>query len=195
MTSLRTNALLGAVVFPLISYGANVSQPDIKQNPDPRMRYEIVATVEGAPGPFDQVLGIADYRVTNELCVPPTPVMGARIVPEKRADIVFKHEHDNVYRAVVYLDLLQDEDYFGKGICHWSLSGAGIELRHEGVTFSAALFHDDVLARKAVSRYFAEASYAKTTPQRIDTGITDRENFHGAGKLFSVTMKAEERKP
>lgn len=179
----------------LNAYGANMTQPDIKQNPAPKMRYEITAAIDGAPGPFDRIHGIADYRVTNELCVPPTPVMGARIVPEKRADIEFRHDHDNIYRATVYLDLLQDEDYFGKGTCHWALMAAGIELTHATVTFSASLFHDDILAGNAIPRYFAEGSYTKAQTVRIDTGIADRSQFHGAGRLFSVTMKAEERKP
>jgi hypothetical protein len=195
MISLRTTAALAALSLPFTANGATMTQPDIKQNPNPKMRYEITATIEGAPGPFDRIHGIADYRVTNELCVPPTPVMGARIVPEKRADIEFRHEHDNVYRATVYLDLLEDEDYFGKGTCHWALMAAGIELTHATVTFSASLFHDDVLAGKTVPRYFAEGSYAKAQTEHVDTGIADRAQFHGAGSLFSVTMKAEERTP
>jgi len=195
MISLRTTAALAALSLSLTAYGATMTQPDIKQNPNPKMRYEITATIEGAPGPFDRIHGVADYRVTNELCVPPTPVMGARIVPEKRADLEFRHDHDNVYRATVYLDLLQDEDYFGKGTCHWALMAAGIELTHASVTFSASLFHDDLLARKAMPRYFAEASYAKADSPRVDTGIADRAQFHGAGGLFSITMKAEERMP
>lgn len=195
MISLRTTAAIAALSLPFTAYGATMTQPDIKQNPNPKMRYEITATIDGAPGPFDRIHGIADYRVTNELCVPPTPVMGARIVPEKRAELEFHHDHGNVYRATVYLDLLQDEDYFGKGTCHWALMAAGIELDHATVTFSASLFHDDLLAGNAVPRYFAEASYAKAQANRVDTGIADRTQFHGAGSLFSITMKAEERKP
>jgi hypothetical protein len=172
-----------------------MTQPDIKQNPNPKMRYEITATIDGAPGPFESIRGVADYRVTNELCVPPTPVMGARIVPEKRTAVEFRHDHGNVYRAAIYLDLLQDEDYFGKGTCHWALMATGIELTHATVTFSASLFHDDVLAGKPVPRYFAEGSYTKAQTQRIDTGIADRAQFHGAGNLFSITMKASEATP
>ena len=175
-----------------------VAQPDIKQNPAPSMRYEITATIDDAPGPFDQVVGIADYRVTNELCVLPTPVMGARIVPEKRVPLVFKHDHDNVYRATVFLDLFQDGDYFGKGVCHWALSGAGMELKHNATTFSTALFHDDLVAGKISHRYFAQASYTKVDAMRIDTGLTDSSLFHGKGGMFTVTMtasKAREAQP
>lgn len=191
----RNVAALATLTLPFTAYGATMTQPDIKQNPNPKMRYEITATIEGAPGPFDRVLGVVDYRVTNELCVPATPVMGARIVPEKRTAVEFRRDHDNVYRATVYLDLLQDEDYFGKGTCHWTLMAAGIELTHATVTFSASLFHDDLLAGKPVPRYFAEGSYAKAQPMRVDTGIADRAQFHGAGSLFSVTMRAEEQTP
>jgi len=195
MVSFRTTVIIGALALPCSAFSATTFQPDIRQNPSPRISYEITATIEGAPGPFDRIHGIADYRVANDLCVSPTPIMGARIVPEKRADIDFRHDHDNVYRATVYLDLLQDEDYFGKGACHWDLMAAGIELTHASVTFSAALFHDDLLAGTAVPRFFAEASYAKAKPDRLDTGIAGRAQFHGTGHLFSITMKAEERKP
>lgn len=195
MISLRTSVIIGSLALPCSACSATMSQTDIKENPTPKKRYEITATVEGAPGPFDRIHGIADYRVTNDLCVSPTPIMGARIVPEKRVDIDFRHDHDNVYRATVYLDLLQDADYFGKGPCHWNLMAAGIELTHATVTFSASLFHDDLLAGKTVPRFFAEASYAKAKPDRLDTGIADRAQFHGTGGLFWITLKAEEGKP
>lgn len=191
----RGVTILAAALCPALSDAASSTPPEIRENAQPRMRYEVVATIKDAPGPFDSISGIADYRVVNELCVTPSRLSGVRVVPEKRADIVFKRESPGVYRAVIYLDLIQDEDYFGKGLCHWALAGTAILLKHNSVTFSPALFHDDVMSGKRVSRYFAESVYATAGAMRIDTGVSDRTQFHGNGKLFTVTMKAEGNTP
>ncbi len=196
--SRRTRSLFSSLILVLstfAAYGATMNKPDVKKNPNPKMRYEVTVEVNDAPGPFETIIGIADYRVTNELCVPPTPVMGARIVPEQRATIQFERIHDNVFKGTVYADLYQDEDYFGKGTCHWALVAAGMDLTHGKVTFSASLFHDDLLSGKAVERFFATASYERAAVQRIDMGIPDRSQFKGNGGLFSITMKAVEKTP
>lgn len=186
---------MGSAVQPRIKGRDYRTLTDVQQNPNPKMRYEITAIIEGAPGQFERIQGLADYRATNELCVPPTLVMGARIVPERRVNIEFRHDHDNLYRATVYLDLLQDEDYFGRGTCHWALMATGIELTHTNVTFSVSLFHDELVAGKPVSRFFAALSYSSVRTPHLDTGIAERAQFKGAGSVFSVTMKAEERMP
>src|ERR1700749_441278 len=110
MISLRTKAALAALSFTDYSAcGVAMNKPDVKLNPQPRMRYEITIKVDNAPGPFDRVEGVIDYRVSNENCVPLTPVTGATVAPEKRVPIVLPHSGGNIYKGEIYADLLQDE--------------------------------------------------------------------------------------
>lgn len=180
----------------LNAYGATMTQPDIKLNPSPRMRYEITVKVDGAPGPFDRIEGVVDYRVANEACVPLTPVTGATVAPEKRVPITLKAAGGNVYKGEMYADLLQDEDYFGKGVCHWSVVAASANLWVKQVDFSAPLFRDDLLKGTPVTRYYSNRSYATTQLDRVDTGEADRAQYQDeAGATFSVTVHAEETHP
>lgn len=103
-------ALGAAFLLTSTAYGATMTKPDIKLNPNPRMRYEITAIVDGAPGAFDTISGHVDYKVTNEDCVPMTPVMGATIPPEKRLPLTFSRVDGNEFKAVVFIDQIQDED-------------------------------------------------------------------------------------
>jgi hypothetical protein len=104
MISRRIHAAIAVLALPFTfsAHGAAMSKPDIKLNPQPRMRYEITIKVANAPGPFDRVEGVVDYRVSNDNCVPLTPANGAAVAPEKRVPVVLTHSGGNVYRAEIY---------------------------------------------------------------------------------------------
>ena len=36
------------------------------------------------------------------------------------------------YEAIIYADAVQDEDYFGEGICHWKPEGFGLGFTATG---------------------------------------------------------------
>lgn len=177
------------------AYGASMKQPDVKLNPNPRMRYEITATVKGAPGAFERVEGSVDYKVTNGNCVPLTPVTGATVEPQKHLPIVFERVGDDTYKGVVYVDQIQDEDYFGLGVCHWSVVGASADFHHGEVNFSPAIYHDEIVGQKSVVKYFSERSYERSTRSRIDIGSASPSDFTDAGKVFSITLQATEKLP
>jgi hypothetical protein len=188
--------LMSALLCTCSAYGAAMKKPDIKLNRQPRMSYEITVKVDNAPGPFDRIEGVVDYRVSNEVCVPLTPVTGATVAPEKRAPVVLTRTgSSNVYRGEVFADLLQDEDYYGKGVCHWSVVAASANLWVKQVDFSASLFHDDLLKGNPVTRYYSNRSYATTQMGRVDTGETDRSQYQDeANAIFSVTISAARNK-
>lgn len=134
-------------------------QPDIKQNPHPKMRYSITLTIKDAPGRFDSVTGFAQYRVSNDRCVPLQPMSGARLAPDENVSLDLKRVSDDVYTGNFYLDQLQDEDYFGMGVCHWELVAVSAALKVEHVSFGPDLLKDDVLAQKSVTRFFTDRDY------------------------------------
>jgi len=178
-----------------LAYGATMNNPDIKLNPNPRMRYEITVTVENAPGPFDRVEGTVDYKVANRECVPLTPVVGATVVPQKRVTMQLTPVGNNVYRGYLFADLMQDEDYYGMGVCHWTVVGANADFSHAIIDFSPAIFKEDILKNGAVKKYFANESYTDLDMKRVDIGEDSPDRYKDREHTFSITIKAEEARP
>lgn len=196
---MRTKApLRGALTALLLllsthAYGASMKQPDVKLNPNPRMRYEVTMTIKGAPGAFDRIEGYADYEVANPASVPLTPFSGATVVPQRHEVLEFKRVTDNVYKAEVYADKFLDEDYFGQGVCRWSIIAVSAGLINGPVTFSPSIFHKDIFAGSASTRYFANSSYTDKSMKRIDIGADDPKAYKVPDDTFTVTMEATEK--
>lgn len=101
-----------------------------KLNPAPKQAYELVLTLKDAPGPFAIVEGVAQYDVSNyEDCgriIWSTGTAG-RITSQEPVEL--RRTGENEYRGMFYLDRMQDQDYYDRGTCHWTLTGAGAMLR------------------------------------------------------------------
>lgn len=170
-----------------------MKKPDIKLTPNPRMRYEITATLKGAPGPFETMGGRVDYKVMNKACVPLTPITGATVEPQKALPVAYEKVSDGVYKGVVYVDQIQDEDYFGLGVCHWSIVGVTADFHHGKVNFSPAIYLNDLLAEQEVIKYFSIHSYENVTHESIDIGAPDKSAYLDPSRTFTITLKAEEK--
>lgn len=195
VSSFKRTAMTCALLLTSSAYGAAMKNPDIQLNPNPRMKYEITVTIDGAPGDFERIEGSVDYIVSNEHCVPVTPITGATIPPEKRLSMPLRHVSGNVYKGELFMDALQDEDYFGMGVCHWSVVAASANLYAHRVDVSASLFKDDMLAQKAVTRYYSYGMYFQTEMDVVDAGHERREDFKDVSKTYAVTLKSEEKHP
>lgn len=180
------------------AYGSPMKTPDIKQNPHPRMRYEITLIIQGAPGPFDSINGSVHYGVANDHCVPLEPLSGARLSPDKHIPLVFTRVSGNLYKGTLYADLLQDEDYYGRGTCHWAIVGATAVFKVKSTDFSPAVFHDDIVAQKPVTTYFANGDYFEAAKnggdERVVAGSPNRALYGPESRtdLFSITLAAKE---
>lgn len=164
-------------------------------NPSPQLRYTVRAVINGAPGPFERIEGHVNYRVDTPACVPLTPVAGATVVPEKRVPMVFSPAGDNAYKSDLFLDRFLDEDYFGLGVCRWSVVGMTVEFHHSKVTFSPALYDEDLLAGNKVTRFFSTRSYGHAENGRIDIGATSASAFDNPDATFSISMQADRAAP
>ena len=194
------SAITFLVAISTAACGQTMKQPDIRFNPHPKMRYEITLKIEGVPGPLDAVKGSAGYVVTNEACVPLTPFIGARLAPEKRVPIVLVKLDDSTYRGEIYVDQMQDADYFGLGLCRWSMISAGFGLERGNAVFVHSLFLPDILGNKSITRHFNNLSYfgeyaraLKDEHPFYDSGREDRAGFKEPANSFSVTLTAKER--
>ncbi|KQU85590.1 hypothetical protein ASC78_26685 [Variovorax sp. Root318D1] len=176
-----------------------MKQPDIKLNPHPKMRYEITLTIEDAPGPFDAVEGSAGYQIANDRCVPLTPFSGVRLTPERHVPMALTRVSDKVYKGELYVDLLTDEDYFGLGLCRWSMPFADFSLQIGNLAFGHSIALNDILANKSATRYFSTLSYRESTPLKdgerpwVNSGNAQRSDFKEPKSTFSMTLTATEK--
>lgn len=170
---------------------------DIKKNPRPVKRYEITMTIEGAPGPFESVTGKMGYEIINKSCAPQDMVTGARPTPDETPPIVFSRVSENVYKGIVYLDLLLDEDYYGLGICHWKMTDAFISLKANGVSMAPDISYDDILAQRPVTQYMAKELYHGAAVKDLNVGAGPMSEYiaKNRDKFFSITFAAHEKLP
>lgn len=191
--ALRLAFVASLISLTTLAYGATMKNADIKFNPNPRMRYEVTVRIEDAPGPFDTINGTIDYRVSNADCVPLTPVTGATVLPSKRVPLKLTPVGNNTYRGELFADLIQDEDYFGKGVCHWSIVAAGVEARVRKMDFAASLPKDEIFAHKPVTQYYSSRAYAESDTELLNTGNLNRDDFKDPAHTFSISLSAEEK--
>lgn len=172
-----------------------VNPSDIKQNPNPKQRYEITMTILGAPGPFDSIEGYMGYDIENKKCIPEDPVSGKRSMPDATAAFAFIRLSDNIYKGVIYMDYFSDEDYYGLGVCRWQLTSSYEKLKINGVVMSPAIFLKDVTSNSSTTAYFSRKSYFdKKSTGRQDFGMPT--NYLNQVKehpddYFSITLEAK----
>ncbi|WP_426400408.1 hypothetical protein ACN9M1_20575 [Ralstonia sp. R-29] len=166
---------------------------DIHDNPTPKRGYEVTLEVHQPPGPFDGAArGWVLYRVGNSRCLPLTPLEGATLFPEKTIAFNVTRVSASVYRGTVFLDRLQDQDYYGLGICHWTINTLGIELLGNGVKFNTAMSGSELLAGKPVTTYYVVADYQGALDHADAVGFTNRTLFRTTppGGIFDMTLTA-----
>ncbi|MDO4641879.1 MAG: hypothetical protein Q4A84_09330 [Neisseria sp.] len=134
---------------------------------------------------------------------------GASTEPYKRIQTKILQIGEFKYETIVYLDAMQDEDYFGKGVCHWKPEGFGFALKATGkpeeTEFNFGDFLNELQERKTLTKYYWKGgypyfknddgsryndddvvSYGADSPTKYST---DRQ-----GNLFSMTVTLEEMK-
>lgn len=169
-------------------------------NPQPRRAYEVTLTLKDAPGPFAVVEGAGQYDVTNEQeCGRIVPATGRAGRITSMEDFVLRKVSDSEYRGTVYLDLMQDEDYYGRGVCRWEFTGASVMLKATGAEgetrFLAYLETDKLRGGVSATRYYWKAGYPREDMSDYpDSGHADPSEYRPEirNELFSVTLTAKE---
>jgi hypothetical protein len=195
-----TSSLILSLALITSACGASMKNPDIKHNPHPKMRYEITMTIDGAPGPFDSVTAFVQYKVSNDRCVPLQPISGATLAPEDSVPLDLTKISDTIYTGHLYIDLLQDEDYYGLGVCHWEVVAATAVLQVKKTGFSPDFAKNEIFEQKSVTRYFsihqfADAKQGKFVPP-VSSGMLPSEyqslKPEWKNDMFSVSLSAKE---
>jgi hypothetical protein len=176
---------------------------EIKEHPQPKLAYQLTMVIENAPGPFAMIEGSAQYDVSNyKTCGERNPVSGTRSRISTHPPIEWKSMGNGQYVAMVYPDLMVDEDYYGNGVCHWKLMGASALLKATGAEtetrFLPALDIEDILAEKTVKLYFWGGYYPRAKSQNFpDFGEKNISNVpvDQQGEFFTITLTAKEVQP
>lgn len=172
-------------------------------NPSPRKAYEVTLTLDKAPGAFGLVEAAAQYDVSNEQeCGKIQPETGTAGRITSQENVALKKISETEYRGTVYLDLMQDEDYYGRGVCHWEFSGASVLLKATGAEeetrFLSFIEAATVTGQTASSKYYWSERYPRSEMSDFpDMGKRNIEEFKPEirDKLFTITLAAEEVAP
>lgn len=181
------------------SGAASADASAVGVNPAPVDAYRITMTINDAPGPFGSMRAIAHYDVTNPECLtPPKDNPGGRSapIPTKALVLPIESAGDGVYRVTAYADYMQDEDYFGRGVCRWEFASFVVQMKATGAE-GETLFVPAIPVQKltpggAERIYFNKAAYPRRESSDLAplaTGETNRSRFGASIRdddLFTV---------
>ena len=192
---------LSACSFPVDS-GKPATQ--YQQNPHPKQRYDVTMSIANAPGPFASMEGLVQYDVSNSLCLPPPDSNpgGYSAHMTRHIPFVLTRVSETHYTGTVFADLMLDEDYHGRGVCHWKLIQARVHIKATGADgetlFIPSLSVQDLFAGKAVTTYFWKGGFPRSAMDNYsDFGMDDPGKFKSEieQQLFSITLTPKEVQP
>jgi hypothetical protein len=172
---------------------STMTTPDIKFNQHPTKRYELTVTIKDAPGAFDSMQTMVQYDIANPFCAPTRRGSGATDAPDKTVTIRMTKTGENIYKGEFYADLMEDGDYYGKGVCHWQLTGITTYLQHKNLMMTPGMSPKSIEAQKSETWYFSGLSYAQADSERVDVGVKDCSKLLPSDHPFSVTYTAKDR--
>lgn len=168
-----------------------------KKNPHPVQRYEVTATTDALEA-WNSVKGYVSFKVTNLDCVPQDSFTGARNVPNTDFEFEMTKTGPNMWKGYFYRDALQDRDYFGHGICHWSADAIGASFIFGGVEFTSTDLLESVLKEGTRTTYFKRSDYGNPVvthygPQSFSS--TDHNVIKHIKEYFQITISVREMTP
>lgn len=174
-----------------------------KENPNPRKAYQIVMTLVDAPGTFESIRGVAQYDVANYLECGRIDEVNRNISRiTENIPFVLEKVSQTQYSGVIYADLLLDEDYYGRGVCHWKLTAVRTRLKATGAQeetrFVSRLGSDSILAGMGATSYYWKGGYPRSrADDYVDIGFPDEDKYKPElrDQLFSITLEAKDVQP
>jgi hypothetical protein len=176
---------------------------EIKERQNPRQAYQIVMTIENAPGPFAMIEGSAQYDVINHKeCGYIDPVSETISRINTHPPIEWKPIGNGQYLATVYADLMLDEDYYGRGVCRWKFTAVSALMRATGAEtetrFLPGISAEEILAGKSLTLYFPKMRYPQSgMADFADFGHLDPGKYKPEirDQLFTITMTPKDAQP
>ena len=201
MTMRRAAAASFLLIFMTSACSLPAKTPNIRQNPQPAQRFEITLKIsKDAPGPFEAVVGAMQYEVDgDDTCAPKRPMIGLHDIPGQYPPVVFTQVDDHTYKGAAYTDLMQDDDYYGMGVCRWHLTFVTAELKNKNnkISLTPSISLAEVNSQKSVTFYFPKAVYTETTSLSFPDGgarsLDDALKFPSG--YFSIVVSSTKTSP
>ena len=182
------------------------SKPDYRENPAPSRIHSLEVRIEGVPGDFGYAQGGMQFDVTNSTCLPPpgaNPGGRTSPVPTRTVPFALEKVDDGLWRGTVVADGMIDEDYHGRGVCHWALVSLQVRLKATGAEgetlFIAYLDGDEAVAGGHVELYFLKDAYPRHPGETMDDPLLIGRPGRASvahlrdDQVFKVTLSASER--
>lgn len=178
-----------------------------KLNPAPTQAFEIrltLANVADLPSsadgksPFVVIEGTAQFDASNAAgCGKSNALSGHVPTISSHEPFRLSRKSATEYVGIVYADMLLDEDYYGRGICHWILTEARVALRARedaaDTRFVAGLAARKLFAGQAQARYFWKGYYPRfKNGQHTDYGSPHLDTVPAdkLSEFFTMTLTA-----
>lgn len=181
---------------------------ELKERPDPKRAYRIVMTIENGPGPLVPDPGSTQHDIANlQECGRINHNTGMAYHVNAHPQFEWKKMSESEYEGTVYADQMVDEDYFGRGVCHWKFTFANGSLSATGAEnetrFQPTIEAEEIAAGKTVTWYFWKGRYPVDSPLPSNgkgfssSGYRSPEEFKAELRedLFSITLAAKEWQP
>ena len=212
-------ALITAAVFSVLSLNAcggseksmsiqEQTEARFQLNPHPKQAYRLKIKINDAPGPLVSMNNTYIRYMARDCSYVINHLAGVTSHPRKYVDIPLRQVGKNEYEASFYFDAVQDEDYFGEGVCHWKPDGFGGTFKATGKEEETGFTISDVmrnlLEKKTLTKYYWKWSYPYFTredgsisPDFVNFGITSPELYSAEEhkEMFTITVTLEEIKP
>ena len=209
-------ALMTAAVFSVLSLNAcggseksmsiqEQTEARFQLNPHPKQAYRLKIKINDAPGPLVSMNDTYIRYMARDCSYVINHIEGVTSHPRKYVDIPLRQVGKDEYEASFYFDAVQDEDYFGEGVCHWKPDGFGGTFKATGKEEETGFTISDVmrnlLEKKTLTKYYWKWSYPYFTredgsisPDFVNFGITSPELYSAEEhkEMFTITVTLEE---
>ena len=209
-------ALMTAAVFSVLSLNAcggseksmsiqEQTEARFQLNPHPKQAYRLRIKINDAPGPLVSMNDTYIRYMARDCSYVINHIEGVTSHPRKYVDIPLRQVGKDEYEASFYFDAVQDEDYFGEGVCHWKPDGFGGTFKATGKEEETGFTISDVmrnlLEKKTLTKYYWKWSYPYFTredgsisPDLVNFGITSPELYSAEEhkEMFTITITLEE---
>lgn len=192
---LMTRTLMGlmGLVGALSAQARGAAEPVARLNLHPTQAYVVRLHTDAAPGAFDEVVGDVLYQAGPPRCLEWKDRWAGVTVEARHRQPFAMHAVDaTTYEGVVYLDQLVDEDYYGLGVCHWSVNVMTVELRKNGTLFTASVPGDPQGGEQATYIPIRDYNEAAAGHGPDAAATTTNPQVFGV-PTFTLTVNAEQR--
>ena len=167
--------------------------------------YRLKIKINDAPGPL-KFMGDMTIRYMARNCsYIINHFEGVSVEPTKRINTPIREIGRDEYETVFYFDAVQDEDYFGEGVCRWQPDGFGVSLKATGspeeTAFNVSDVMRNILEKKTLTNYYWKWAYPYSRKEdgtlytdSVDFGIDSPEIYSAEQhkEMFTITVTLEE---